>query len=267
VVAFIRITHGHAVSCHDVIAKVSKPNFYLQPECLVSGVSTKTDDFTHNDNDDNLNNHYDPLLDAKDEENNKIQQEILDTFLSSKLSKGPKVAKDVQSSSILSERSNEVVYEELSSRNPLKNNDFFEYETELILFEERNISSQLTILEQNIRDLDEKSVNSDLLNSWFELVSKKNIVFHRRLMLEILQNEQDLERKCSLLQAELRSPKISPIREELLLKELLRVVDLRDKLLMDKQDEENLLCQEETIGRQIQTDIFCKSKKETCKVQ
>lgn len=252
------------MSCRDAITTESKLDCNnLYPECLMSGVSTKTDDFTHDDVDDLI--HDDPHLDVKDEENNKLQQEILDSFLASK--KGPSTVKHVQSSSILSEQKDIVVHEELSYSNPLKNNDFFEYEMELILFEESNISSQLTILEQKIRDLDDKLVNPDLLNAWFELVSKKNLVFHRRLMLEILQNEQDLEQKCSLLQAELRSPNIEPIKEELLLKELLRLVDLRDKLLMDKQDEENNLCQEELIGKQLQSDICCKSKKDTCKVQ
>ena len=137
---------------------------------------------------------------------------------------------------------------------------------ELVSFEENDVSNQLTILEHRIREAElEGNSDQSLLSVWFELVSRKNLIFHRRLMLEIMQNEQDLERKCEMLRAELRKPELESQREQLLLKELLRTVDLRDKLLMDKNDEENMLCQEEQIGKQVQQSIS--NQKQKCKIQ
>ena len=87
-------------------------------------------------------------------------------------------------------------------------------------------------------------------------------------MLEILLNEQDLKRKYSLLQTELRKTDLEPAQEELLLKELLLVVDARDKVLTEKNDEENLLCQEENIGRKFQLTSFQTSdEKQKCCIQ
>ena len=138
---------------------------------------------------------------------------------------------------------------------------------ELILFEETDVCNQLTILEHKISQIqaEGEGANQSLLNIWFELISKKNIIFHRRLMLEIMQNEEDLERKCEMLQAELRKPDIESQREELLLAELLKTVDLRDKLLGEKYKEENILCQEELIGKNVQNILNVEEKK--CKIQ
>ena len=85
-------------------------------------------------------------------------------------------------------------------------------------------------------------------------------------MLEIYQNEQDLERKCYLLQSELHSPNTDSNKEEILLQEFLRLVDLRDKLLIEKCEEENILCQEELIGKQVHQNFKAKSSNK-CKIQ
>ena len=52
---------------------------------------------------------------------------------------------------------------------------------------------------------------------------------------------------------------------ELLLAELLKTVDLRDKLLGEKYKEENILCQEELIGKNVQNILNVEEKK--CKIQ
>ena len=84
-------------------------------------------------------------------------------------------------------------------------------------------------------------------------------------MLEILQNEQDLERRCQILQAELRSQDLDHQTEKLLLEELLRLVDLRDKLVSEQMNEEDLLCREESIGKEVQTCLISKTSK--CQLQ
>jgi len=141
-----------------------------------------------------------------------------------------------------------------------------EYEMELILFQENSISEQMTVLEHNIRESESDGKESqDLLNAWFDLISQKNMIFHRRLMLEILQNEQDLERRCEILQAELRRPQLDPQTEKLLLEELFRLIDLRDKLVSEQMNEEDLLCREESIGKEVQNCLISKTSK--CKIQ
>merc|ERR1719150_923720 len=137
---------------------------------------------------------------------------------------------------------------------------------ELILFQENSISEQMTVLELNIRESEANGNKSqDLLNAWFELISQKNLIFHRRLMLEILQNEQDLERRCEILQAELRRNDLDRQTETLLLEELVRLVDLRDKLVSEQMNEEDLLCREESIGKEVQTCLISKTSK--CQIQ
>ena len=141
-----------------------------------------------------------------------------------------------------------------------------ENEMELILFQENSISQQMTVLELNIRESESDGKESqDLLNAWFELISQKNMIFHRRLMLEILQNEQDLERRCEILQAELRRDDQDPQTENLLLEELVRLIDLRDKLVSEKMNEEDLLCREDSIGKEVRNCLISKTSK--CQIQ
>ena len=227
-----------------------------QPQ-TISYVSSKTEDTV--DLQLKQDEEYEDIdLNTKDDENNEIQKKILELYLTSK--------KNAPKNDLVLKQEFTKNNENDPNLNPLKSNDYFEYEMELVLFEENDVSSQLTILEHTIREAElEGSSDLSLLNAWFELVSKKNLIFHRRLMLEIMQNEQDLERKCEMIQRELRKPELEPQREELLLKELLRIVDLRDKLLMEKDDEENILCQEEQIGKQVQQNINVQKQK--CKIQ
>lgn len=227
-----------------------------QPQ-TISHVSTKTEDtvdlLLYQDEE-----YEDITLNSKDDENNEIQKKILELYLTSK--------KTAPKNDLVLKPENTQSNENDPNLNPLRSNDYFEYEMELVLFEENEVGNQLTILEHTIREAElDGSSDQSLLNVWFELVSKKNLIFHRRLMLEIMQNEQDLERKCEMIQCELRKPELEPQREELLLKELLRIVDLRDKLLMEKDDEENILCQEEQIGKQVQQNINVQKQK--CKIQ
>ena len=238
---------------------------------FISNVSTKTEDRQQSYPEDEL----DFNLNIKDDENNKLQQEILDSFIKSKGSKNFKGPNHASADPSTKRSDNieccppRVPEPAVSPDNPLglRNNDYFEYEMELILFEETDVCNQLTILEHKICQTQAEGggTNQSLLNIWFELISKKNIIFHRRLMLEIMQNEEDLERKCEMLQAELRKPDIEAQREELLLAELLKTVDLRDKLLGEKYKEENILCQEELIGKNVQNILNVEEKK--CKIQ
>jgi len=248
------------------------------PSLPTPNVPAKTPDITE-----------DHELDIKDEENNKLQQEILrsyyvekrkDIFSNPETTSGPAGVSLVDGSSsnkdddyvdvMLLESDNLNGNQEAASsvnvRSRKVTDNVVEYEMELILFQENSISEQMTVLEHNIRESESDGKESqDLLNAWFDLISQKNMIFHRRLMLEILQNEQDLERRCEILQAELRRPQLDPQTEKLLLEELFRLIDLRDKLVSEQMNEEDLLCREESIGKEVQNCLISKTSK--CKIQ
>jgi len=157
----------------------------------------------------------------------------------------------------------------LASEHILSSSGYVEHEMELLLYEEKEISSQSTLLEHRLREVEgEGKECEDLLQLWFNLVSRKNVAFHRRLMLEILQSEQDLERRCELLQGELRRGGSGEVAEKLLLEELVTIVDLRDELVMARDREENSLQEGVVMGRQVNTKLQDQDiKTEKCKLQ
>ena len=254
---------GHAVFSPEA------ENNLLLPFLPTPNVPAKTPDITED---------YD--LDIKDEENNKFQQEILrsyyvenriDKFNKPETAPGPTRVSGVDESWSnkdddnvdISLMENQEAASSVHVRSRQVIDNMVEHEMELILFQENSISEQMTVLEHNIRESESES--PDLLNAWFELISQKNIIFHRRLMLEILENEQDLERRCEILQAELRRHDLDPQTEKLLLEELVRLIDLRDKLVSEKMNEEDLLCREESIGKEVRTCLISKTSK--CQIQ
>jgi len=141
---------------------------------------------------------------------------------------------------ILRESSQEDLVEKfINKRNNLEG--YFINEMELILFEEKEISRQSTILEKQIRDYENDGIsNQVLLEQWMQLISKKNLMFHRRLLLELLRDEDDLEKKFIMIQDQLRAEVKDELSEKLLLEELRRIVDLRDQLEHDR--EKKKLC-------------------------
>ena len=212
----------------------------------------------------------DDSLDTKDEENNQFQQTILNLYFVE--NRKPKLSESEtlpRGSQLYEDESGvgECVEPVQAPCRPSRVTDnLVEHEMELIQFEENNLSREMTILEHRIREAESEGEESEeLLSAWFELISKKNVIFHRRLMIEILQEEQDLERRCQILQAELRRQELDQETEHLLLEKLLRIVDLRDKCVSDKIDEEEFLHQEELIGKEVQ---FCKVRKSSgCVIQ
>ena len=236
---------------------------HLPPVPSLHNVTTETSNFTP----------VDDSLDIKDEENNKFQQEMLNSYLIEKrkiLSKSEALIKDnLLTASTPNKNDLESVAGSQGGQTLVRRpkvNDMVEHEMELIQFEENNLSNQMTILEHKIREAETEGQESErLLTAWFELISKKNIIFHRRLLIEIVQDEDDLEKRCGILQAELRRPELDPEAEKFLLEELIRLVDLRDNLVSVKIDEEQLLCREESIGKEVQFRQINKYSK--CQIQ
>jgi len=157
----------------------------------------------------------------------------------------------------------------LSSEQIAASTGYVEYEMELLLYEEKEVSVQTTLLEHKMREVEgEGEECEEFLQLWFNLVSRKNLAFHRRLMLEILQREQDLERRCEILQDELRRGGKDEKREQLLMEELLRVVDLRDQLVMARDREEKSLQEEVMVDKEVKSKLGKQdNRKDKCKSQ
>ncbi|XP_026683939.1 LOW QUALITY PROTEIN: EH domain-binding protein 1-like [Diaphorina citri] len=99
-----------------------------------------------------------------------------------------------------------------------------------------------------------------LMSRWFTLVNKKNALLRRQMQLNILEKEDDLERKFELLNLELRSilsieewqkTEDQKKRESLLLSELVNIVNKRDELVHHLDSQERAIEDDDEIERDV----------------
>ncbi|PSN41828.1 hypothetical protein C0J52_14504 [Blattella germanica] len=124
-------------------------------------------------------------------------------------------------------------------------------ELEALEREQKQIDKQAAILEKELRRVmeigNDKEREEQLMSKWFTLVNKKNALLRRQMQLNILEKEDDLERRFELLNRELRSilameewqkTEEQKVRENLLLDELVTIVNKRDELVhhLDSQE-------------------------------
>lgn len=117
-------------------------------------------------------------------------------------------------------------------------------ETEALEREQDKIDEQASQLERQIRLVmgKDKKSESILMEKWFHIVNKKNALIRRNMQLQILEKEQNLECKWNLLQEELRQiisieewSKTDEMkrREDLLMKDLVNIINQRDKVVKE----------------------------------
>jgi len=193
-----------------------------------------------------------------------------------------------KSSSISPERENTPPNVILRQKNttatkPKRDNrlSYIDNEMKFLDAEQMEIDRQAAILDKRLRETsdDDQLVYDALLQQWFTLVNKKNTLLRRQMQLNILEKEDDLEKKFIMLQDELRTysemderrkTEEDCEREELLLQELVMVVNQRNELVLQRDDEERMIENDEQIEQDVtipEERLVQNKSRDDCKMQ
>lgn len=155
---------------------------------------------------------------------------------------------------------------------------YIQNELEALEREQKQIDRQAAYLEKELRLVMESGADRDqeehLMSEWFTLVNKKNALIRRQMQLNILEKEDDLERRCELLNRELRSilsmedwqkTEEQKIRETLLLDELVSIVNKRDELVHHLDSQERAIEDDDEIERDLSRGFGQRNQK--CSIQ
>ncbi|XP_012265928.2 EH domain-binding protein 1 [Athalia rosae] len=140
---------------------------------------------------------------------------------------------------------------------------YIQNELEALEREQNQIDVQAGKLEKQLRaamESDNEEETERLMALWFTLVNKKNALLRRQMQLNILEKEDDLERRSELLNRELRSildvcdwqkTAEQKVRENLLLEELVSIVNKRDELVHHLDNQEKAIEDDDEIERDL----------------
>uniref|UniRef100_A0A1B0DLJ7 Uncharacterized protein n=1 Tax=Phlebotomus papatasi TaxID=29031 RepID=A0A1B0DLJ7_PHLPP len=157
---------------------------------------------------------------------------------------------------------------------------YIQSELDALECEQKAVDLKASALETKLRDVmggkqtDSDETEEQLLSQWFTLVNKKNALIRRQMQLNILEQENNLERKYELLNRELRAAlsvedwrksEEQRERETLLLAELVAIVDKRNELVHNLHTQEQACEDDDEIEKKLEHVEI--NPKEKCVIQ
>nr|XP_022330026.1 EH domain-binding protein 1-like isoform X4 [Crassostrea virginica] len=156
-------------------------------------------------------------------------------------------------------------------------NQYVHNEMEALEREQTQIDKEAGDLESKLRKImgkpKYKRLEEKLMQDWFLLVNKRNALIRRQMQLNILEKEDNLEKRFELLNRELRAmmsiedwqkTEAQKHREKLLLEELVEIVNKRDEMVQHLDSQERAIEDDEHLDRRITEGKILHDKKECC---